>query len=236
MKLDKTFSVISRINQTLLFLAFLGMFLLALWGLANVYSDSHKPRAGEIAVADKKDSGAKKKILSFGSFHKISGTDIMIADILERRVTGYETYPKSKNNNVIFLSTKQNKAHLLFPHSNYLILSSGTVTIGGRYGDNEGDLARGFIYQYVKADTNGDKVVDEDDQHSVGLAHTDGSGAVEILSDFDSLLTSEALDADTLSVIYQKGQKVFSAHYSLKTFKLLSTNVITDLLVSEKNQ
>ena len=231
MKLDKTFSIISRFNQALLFLGLLGILGIGIWGVSEVYKERHKPRAGEIAVkVDKKESGSAKKILSFGSFHKVSGADIMVADISERHISGHDVYSNSKNTNVIFISTKENKAHLLFPHSNYLILSSGTVTIGGRYGNNEGDPAQGFIYQYVKADSNDDKIIDAEDHHSVGLAHADGTGAVEILNNFDSLLSSEALDAETLSVIYQKGEKVISARYSLKTFKLISTTTITDLL------
>ena len=231
MKLDKAFNIISRVNQAMLLLGLLGILGLGIWGVSEVYKERHKPRAGEIAVkVDKKEAGSAKKILSFGSFHKISGTDIMVADISERHISGYEVYSNSKNTNVIFISTKENKAHLLFPHSNYLILSSGTVTIGGRYGNNEGDPAQGFIYQYVKADTNDDKVIDEEDHHSVGLAHADGTGAVEILNNFDSLLSSEALDTETLSVIYQKGEKVISSRYSFKTFKLLSSTTITDLL------
>ena len=231
MKIDETFSIISRINQALLLMGLLGILGLGIWGVSEVYKERHKPRAGEIAVkVDKKESGSAKKILSFGSFHKISGTDIMVADISERHISGYDVYSNSKNTNVIFISTKENKAHLLFPHSKYLILSSGTVTIGGRYGNNEGDPAQGFIYQYVKDDTNDDKVIDEEDHHSVGLAHADGTGAVEILNNFDSLLSSEALDTETLSVIYQKGEKVISSRYSFKTFKLLSSTTITDLL------
>ena len=131
----------------------------------------------------------------------------------------------------MFISTKENKVQMLFPHSNYLILSSNIVTLTGKFGDDEHNPALGVIYKYVKADTNDDKVIDEEDRHAVGLAHADGTGAVEILSDFDSLLSSDAIDAETLSVIYQKGQKVISGRYSLKTFKLISSKTITDLLV-----
>ena len=110
-------------------------------------------------------------------------------------------------------------------------MSSNIVTVTGKFGDDEHNPALGVIYQYVKADTNNDSDIDGSDLHSVGLAHTDGKGAVEILSDFDSLLSSDAIDAETLSVIYQKGQKVISGRYSLKTFKLISSTTITDLLV-----
>jgi hypothetical protein len=65
----------------------------------------------------------------------------------------------------------------------------------------------------------------------MGLAYADGSGGVEILNGFNHIISSEALDASTLSVIYQKGDKVISAHYSLRTLKLVSSTVITDLLV-----
>ena len=236
MKFDKAFSIISRINQTLLFLGFVGLLVLALWGVIEIYKESHKPRAGEIAVSDKKENGTNKKILSFDSFHKIRGTDIMMANISERKLDNYATYTLSKDKNILFIYTKQNKAHLLFPHFNYLILSSNAVRVGGeRYDNDDNNPARGLIYEYVKADSNDDKTIDKEDRHAVGLAHVDGTGAVEILNDLDNLLSSEALDNETLSVIYQKSDKVISAHYSLTSFKLLSTTVITDLLVIDNH-
>jgi hypothetical protein len=64
----------------------------------------------------------------------------------------------------------------------------------------------------------------------MGLAFADGKGGVEILTGFDHLISSDAIDASTLSVIYQKGDKVISAQYSLKTLKPISSTVITDLL------
>ena len=230
MKLDKTFSIISRINQALLLLGLLSIIGLGIWGIVYVYLESHKPKYGEIVVKADKDTGTEKMVLTFSGFHKINGANTMMADISERKTDNYKVYSSSRTVNIMFISTKENKVQMLFQHSNYLILSSNIVTLTGKFGDDEHNPALGVIYKYVKADTNDDKVIDEEDRHAVGLAHADGTGAVEILSDFDSLLSSDAIDAETLSVIYQKGQKVISARYSLKTFKLISTTTITDLL------
>ena len=231
MKLDKTFSIISRINQALLLLGLLSIIGLGIWGIIYVYLESHKPKYGEIVVKADKDTGTEKMVLTFSGFHKINGANTMMADISERKTDNYKVYSSSRTVNIMFISTKENKVQMLFPHSNYLILSSNIVTLTGKFGDDEHNPALGVIYKYVKADTNDDKVIDEEDRHAVGLVHTDGTGAVEILSDFDSLLSSDAIDAETLSVIYQKGQKVISGRYSLKTFKLISSTPLTDLLV-----
>ena len=233
MKFDKVFSVIGRINQTAIFLFILSMILLLVVVVGREILDNRKPQAGEIAVLEKKPGGQDKKILSFGSFHRIRGTDVMIADISERHLSAgtYDRGTQEEVRNIIFISTKENKAHSLFPHTNYRILSSGTVTIGNRYGDNEDDTARAFTYQFIKDDTNKDQELNEEDVQTMGLAYPDGTGAVEILNGFDHIISSEALNTSTLSVIYQKGDKVISAHYSLKTLKLISSTVITDLLV-----
>ena len=231
MKFDKVFSVISRINQTAIFLFILSIALLLLVLIGSELLDGRKPHAGEIAVSEKKLGGEDKKILSFGSFHRISGTSVMTADISERHasISAYESDSKENVKNVVFISTKENKAHMLFPHSNYRILSSKSVSVGTGY--SESDPARAFTYQFVKDDTNKDQELNEEDSQTLGLAYADGTGTVEILKDFDHLISSEALDASTLSVIYQKGDKVISAHYSLRSLKLISSIVITDLLV-----
>ena len=231
MKFDKVFSVISRINQTAIFLFILSIALLLLVLIGSELLDGRKPHAGEIAVSEKKLGGEDKKILSFGSFHRISGTSVMTADISERHasISAYESDSKENVKNVVFISTKENKAHMLFPHSNYRILSSKSVSVGTGY--SESDPALAFTYHFVKADTNKDQELNEEDSQTLGLAYADGSGAVEVLKDFDHLISSEALDASTLSVIYQKGDKVISAHYSLRSLKLISSIVITDLLV-----
>lgn len=213
MKLDKTFSVISRINQALLLLGLLGILGLGIWGLVYAYLESHKPKYGEIIVKSDKDTGTEKKVLIFSGFHKINGADTMMADISERKTNNYKVYSSSKTVNIMFISTKDNKVQMLFPHSNYLILSSNIVNATGKLGFSEDSPALGIIYRYVKADTNNDGKLDEDDLHSAGLAHTDGKGSVEILSDFNSLLSSDTIDAETLSVIYQKGEKLISARY-----------------------
>jgi hypothetical protein len=231
MKFDKAFTVIGRINQTAIFLFILSMALLLLVLIGSKLLDGRNPQAGEIAVEVKKAGSANKKILSFGSFHRISGTSVMIAEISERQanIGSYESDSKENVKNVVFISTKENKAHMLFPHSNYRILSSNSVSIGTSY--SESDPAIAFTYRFIKADTNKDQELNEEDRQTLGLAYADGSGAVEILKDFDHLISSEALDASTLSVIYQKGDKVISAHYSLRSLKLISSIVITDLLV-----
>ena len=231
MKFDKVFSVISRINQTAIFLFILSIALLLLVLIGSELLDGRKPHAGEIAVEEKKAGSANKKILSFGSFHRIIGTSVMTADISERHASigAYESDSKENVKNVVFISTKENKAHMLFPHSNYRILSSKSVSVGTGY--SESDPALAFTYQFVKSDTNKDQELNEEDSQTLGLAYADGTGAVEILKDFDHLISSEALDASTLSVIYQKGDKVISAHYSLRSLKPISSIVITDLLV-----
>ena len=50
MKIDQTFSVISRINQSLLFIGLMSMLGLGLWGAVFIYLDSHKAREGEVTI------------------------------------------------------------------------------------------------------------------------------------------------------------------------------------------
>ncbi len=230
MKLDKTFSVISRINQSLLLIGLLSMLGLGLWGAVYIYLDAHKARSGEVTIKASSEEGSAKKIIDITGFRKIQGTDFLMTDITERDPSNRAIYSGSKTTNIMFISSKENKAHLLFPHAKYMINSTNVLGYRSGFNKDQEDLDKAIICQYVKADTNDNKMLDSHDALSIGLIHPDGTGLVEVLSDVESLLAEDVLDAETLSLIYQKGDKVISARYSLKTFKLLSTTTITDLL------
>lgn len=230
MKFDKTFSIISRINQTLLFIGLLSVLGFAIWGAVMIYHDSHQPRTGEVTINASKDEGSGKKIIDIRGFRKIGDTGFLMSDICERDPSNHKLYASTKTTNVMFISSKENKAHLLFPHANYLINETSVLTLGDGFLKDTKNSVKGLLCEYVKDDTNKNNTLDDHDALSVGLARADGTGLVEVLSNVDSLLSQDVLDEDTLSLIYQKGNKVSSARYSLKTFKLLSTTVITDLL------
>lgn len=231
MKLDKTFSVISRINQSLVLIGLLSMLGLVVWVGVNIYLDAHKARAGEITIKASNEEDSTKKIINITGFRKIQGTDFLMTDITERDPSNHTIYSGSKTTNIMFISSKENKAHLLFPHSKYMINSTNVLGFGSGFNNKDQDTAdKAIICQYIKTDTNDNKMLDSHDALSIGLIHPDGTGLVEVLTDVESLLSDDVLDAETLSLIYQKGNKVISARYSLKTFKLLSSTTITDLL------
>ncbi len=230
MKIDQTFGVISRINQSLLFIGLMSMLGLGLWGAVFIYLDSHKAREGEVTIKSSNEEGSTKKIIDITGFRKIQGTDFLMSDITERDPSNHTIYSGSKTTNIMFISSKENKAHLLFPHAKYLINSTNILSYGSDFNKDQDNSDKAIICQYVKADTNDNKMLDSRDALSIGLIHPNGTDLVEVLTDVESLLSEDVLDAETLSLIYQKGDKVISARYSLKTFKLLSNTTITDLL------
>ena len=230
MKIDQTFGVISRINQSLLFIGLMSMLGLGLWGAVFIYLDSHKAREGEVTIKSSNEEGSTKKIIDITGFRKIQGTDFLMSDITERDPSNHTIYSGSKTTNIMFISSKENKAHLLFPHAKYLINSTNILSYGSDFNKDQDNSDKAIICQYVKADTNDNNMLDSRDALSIGLIHPNGKDLVEVLTDVESLLSEDVLDAETLSLIYQKGDKVISARYSLKTFKLLSTSTITDLL------
>ena len=230
MKIDQTFGVISRINQSLILIGLLSILGFGLWGAFFIYLDSHKAREGEVTIKARNEEGSTKKIIDITGFRKIQGTDFLMSDITERDPSNHTIYSGSKTTNIMFISSKENKAHLLFPHAKYLINSTNILSYGSDFNKDQDNSDKAIICQYVKADTNDNNMLDSRDALSIGLIHPNGKDLVEVLTDVESLLSEDVLDAETLSLIYQKGDKVISARYSLKTFKLLSTSTITDLL------
>ena len=203
---------------------------LGLWGAVFIYLDSHKAREGEVTIKSSNEEGSTKKIIDITGFRKIQGTDFLMSDITERDPSNHTIYSGSKTTNIMFISSKENKAHLLFPHAKYMINSTNILSYGSGFNKDQDNSDKAIICQYVKADTNDNKMLDSRDALSIGLIHPNGTDLVEVLTDVESLLSEDVLDAETLSLIYQKGDKVISARYSLKTFKLLSNTTITDLL------
>ena len=58
MKIDQTFSVISRINQSLLFIGLMSMLGFGLWGAVFIYLDSYKAREGEVTIKASNEEGS----------------------------------------------------------------------------------------------------------------------------------------------------------------------------------
>ena len=139
-----------------------------------------------------------------------------MADITERDPSNHTIYSGSKTTNIMFISSKENKAHLLFPHAKYMINSTNTLSFGSGFNNKDQEKSdKAIICKYVKADTNDNKMLDSDDALSIGLIHPDGTGLVEVLTDVKGLLSEDVLDAETLSLIYQKGNKVISVRYEV---------------------
>jgi hypothetical protein len=67
------------------------------------------------------------------------------------------------------------------------------------------------MYRVAKADTNGDKVIDQRDRQEIALADVDGTNYKELITGIDRVINIHSQSKDKRVVLYRVGQDNFSA-------------------------
>jgi hypothetical protein len=126
----------------------------------------------------------------------------------------------SKTRNVLFLSGAEKNTHWLFPSQSHLIL---VVDQLGEGDDSENKVpTKALYFEFITKDSNGDGRITSQDQSTVGLSKPDGAGFVEVLTEVTRVLSHEILDDKVLSIVFQSGQSIRHATFSLGSLAKIS--------------
>ncbi|HEY0720084.1 MAG TPA: hypothetical protein VGE50_02405 [Gammaproteobacteria bacterium] len=218
MESNRFFVVIQRINSVLFLLLLLGGALLML--VAAWQSSHSRWQRDAIQVAPEQ---AEQKPIEFviGDVARVRGFDVRYVELNAREEHSglkYSSGSSTTTRNLLFLLGKEMTPHWLFETHQQLIHSYQPLYVEDDEEDKKPAVA--FYYDVLKADTNGDGEITDEDQHTIALSRTDGSGYQEIESGHRRVVEQQVTDdgATLLLMVEERGQVVIK-RYSLKTFQ-----------------
>lgn len=225
--MERFFTNINRINSVLLLLVLLGGAGSIAWmTLAN----QPWTRRGAVDVVEN-ESGVEKIVrLNFGRVENITGANTqMMVLTTEEKSARFSSggYGSGDMRNVLFLTGDAKAARWLFKDQKNLISVTGQLKEEAQ--DSKDRATQALYFEYVSQDTNHDGTLSALDHVSVGLAKPNGMGFTEVLQGLSRVLSHDLIDSKTLSVVYQKGDVVRHARFSLDTNKLLSDQEIVNV-------
>ncbi len=217
--MERIFSLIAKINSTLLLLVLLAGGVSVGWVL---WTNSQWKSRGAIEVPASDSSSSKSVFLRFERIQKVTGSDtqmlLLSAEDTSRKV--YSGGSGSETRNVLFLTGTEKKARWLFQSQSNLILVTEQLR---EESDNERRAPTKLLYfEFIPKDTNGDGKINSQDPSTVGLSKPDGTGFVEVLRDVTRVLSHELIDDKVLSIVFQSRQAIRHATFSLSSFAKVS--------------
>lgn len=214
--MERLFRTIAKINSILLLLVLLGGGILiggAIWS-----SNQWRSR-GTIEVPTGEPTTKTKVLLHLDRVQNITGANAQMILLSAEEKSG--TFASGgygiETRNVLFLTGSDKKARWLFPKQSNLILS--TEQLREEPKELRDKPTRALYFEYVTVDTNSDGKLSSQDLSSIGLSSPDGLGFAEVLTGVTRVLSHELLDSQQLSVVYQSGNTVRHAIFSVLTMK-----------------
>jgi hypothetical protein len=208
--MDRVFGWINRVNSVLFLLVLIG----GSFGAVQIYLAYHAMLSSysNIHLSDEEgfESVVEPARLTFGEADRVYGTDIVAIVLLSEEAGGRHEQMR----NVLFLPENGARATWLFKdHTNVLLDFDGL-----RRGEQP---TRAFYYE-IDNET-------DDGSLTVALSRADGSGLTEVLTGVTRVVSHERTDDRVLAVIYETGDKLWSARFDLETFAKLSEQSLVDV-------
>ena len=158
-----------------------------------------------------------------GSFEIVEGTPYRLAPVtIEQEVDrGYYSKGAVSPANYLVLNVKDKSAIRLVPKNNTLFIQ--TQKIGKN--DKEGKLVKtsGIWYTVVKADTNDDKHLSEEDRKTIAVSDVSGANYTEVIPKVDRLLNTFQINETNVLIIYETDGKSFVAELDLSQRQVIET-------------
>jgi hypothetical protein len=218
---NRFFTFIWRFNGIAIMLTTLVVIIVG--GVLGVvmYRDFTRQRA-VTNIVNVEGAGNVSEKLRLGQSSPIEGTSYLMVPLTSDQAYSQSYYDKSSysQRNVLFVDTKGTGSHWLFDTNEYLIINDNYIAERGE--QQKPKPVKAILYLVVKADTNHDKRLTDNDTKTIGLSSPDGSNYKEVIAEVDLLVGHHLIDNDSLIVVYQKQGMGYSARVALSDFSVLS--------------
>jgi hypothetical protein len=201
-----------------------GLLLLSVLGYAvyQIYRETVQERVVS-GIANVGDSQAVETQVSLSGFAAIEGTSYTFSPIGIEQTYRQSYYDKAalSTRNYLFLNLTDKSAGRLVPDNNWLFINA--EKLGSKNKTGSFVKVQAFLYQVVKADTDGDKRLTELDRKTIALSNGSGKNYTEIIPQFDRILGLFQPKPSTVMLVYSQGEKNFVAEVNFVDRRVIST-------------
>ena len=152
-------------------------------------------------VAKKKLQKDSKVKTSLGNFSELEGTPYLMAPV-NSQLNYRQDYSENKPltiRNYLFVNVNDKSTQQLVPKNDFLFVNAQKVVLERR----DDKIVRGIWYEVVKADSNNDKRLDNNDKITIAVSDVSGSDYTEVIDEVDRFLGSHQKNSTTLLVFYE---------------------------------
>ncbi|WP_414619054.1 hypothetical protein [Calothrix sp. CCY 0018] len=152
-------------------------------------------------VANKKLQKDSKVKTSLGNFSELEGTPYLMAPV-NSQLNYRQDYSENKQftiRNYLFVNVNDKSTQQLVPKNDFLFVNAQKVVLERR----DDKIVRGIWYEVVKADSNNDKRLDNNDKITIAVSDVSGSDYTEVIDEVDRFLGSHQKNSTTLLVFYE---------------------------------
>ena len=177
---------------------------------------------------------------TLSSFTAIAGTDYLMAGIVPIEMardsslnpfewisnSGYSGYSSYVTYNYVFFNTQTGEYHRLLPTNEFVINQTAgfpQFVYDANNPEKPAPVIEFWIYNIIKADTNGDTYFDYRDKLTIGISDVGGSGYTELIQNVDAIQSQYYKDPSNFFIIYNVNDKNFIAKVNPITRQILST-------------
>ena len=205
-----------------------GLIVLIVFGYGGYemgrYFLSGRTTSNLVSKQTEKDNNIK---MSLGSFRELEGTPYLMAPVNSQENSRQSYYDKNalRAYNYLFFNTNDKSAQRLVPGNKFLFSNAQEVVLQRR----DDKIVTGMWYEVVKADSNNDGRLDEQDSKTIAVSDVSGSDYTEVIDQIDRLLGSHQKNSRTLLVFYEFDNREYVAEISMDRRVLVEKQVLPSI-------
>lgn len=225
--MDQFFLVVNRINNLMMLLILMILFIGGIWALRLFVISYDSPYSDSENISAAPASYNNNATFRLEEAQQIIDTKTYYSEFVSDNDLKYDALHNRTIRNVLFISGVKDSAAWLFPSNNQLL--SVVKQFPSNFTNNY-NSTRALYLEVITSDTNEDNRIDENDSINIALTKSDGSQLTQVLSGLSKVLKVMESGKDEMEIAYQIGTDLYQSRISLISFTVLSTQPIAKLL------
>lgn len=165
--------------------------------------------------------------MALGTFRELEGTPYLMAPVNYQENHRQIYYDKNTLQvyNYLFFNANDKSAQRLVNSNKFLFLNAQEVVLQRR----DDKIVTGMWYEVVKADTNNNGRLDDQDKKTIAISDVSGSDYTEVIDEIDRLLGYHQKNSTTLLVFYEFDGREYVAEISMDRRVLVEKQVLPSI-------